>query len=234
MRYREVENETLAMEVLCGKLSKEEEIFLRMQIAEKQEMAKVLQAANEETNKRFLAMEGAFSQLKQITGVSSMVDMHEKFSSQRGSKLSLLEEVRDAEARLEAAKTGQAMCDHDYDSAVRPSNCVRSPVSPTAASIGLLSDTAASTSHDSRSSSSSGRSSRSRSGSCSSQPAPTTALALDISSIDSTRTPTISRREGDVQGIAVSLSLSMKMSMSHRAEQTQTQADEFSREETNR
>lgn len=52
-------------------------------------------------------MEEAFSQLKQITGVSTLVDMHEKFSSQKGNKGSLLQEVKDAEARLEAAKIGQ-------------------------------------------------------------------------------------------------------------------------------
>jgi hypothetical protein len=39
-------------------------------------------------------MEEAFSQLKQITGVSSLVDMHEKFSSQRGNKGNLLQETK--------------------------------------------------------------------------------------------------------------------------------------------
>ena len=33
--------------------------------------------------------------------------MHEKFSSQKGNKGNLLQEVRDAEARLEAVKAGQ-------------------------------------------------------------------------------------------------------------------------------
>ena len=90
MRQRELEKEVLAME-LRGDLTKDEEIFLRAQIIDKLEKTKSLQRANEESNKRFLAMEEAFSQLKQITGVSSLVDMHEKFSSQKGNKGNLLQ-----------------------------------------------------------------------------------------------------------------------------------------------
>lgn len=106
MYRREQEKEALAME-LRGDLTKEEEAFLRSQIIDKLEKTKSLQRANEESNKRFQAMEEAFSQLKQITGVSSLVDMHEKFSSQRGNKGNLLQEVKDAETRLEAVKAGQ-------------------------------------------------------------------------------------------------------------------------------
>lgn len=106
MHQRELEKEALAME-LRGDLTKDEEAFLRSQIVDKLEKTKSLQRANEESNKRFQAMEEAFSQLKQITGVSSLLDMHEKFSSQRGNKGNLLQEVKDAEARLEAVKAGQ-------------------------------------------------------------------------------------------------------------------------------
>ena len=106
MRQRELEKEALAME-LRGDLTKEEESFLRAQIIDKLEKTKSLQRANEESNKHFLAMEEALSQLKQITGVSSLADMHEKFCSQKGNKANLLQEVRDAEARLEAVKAGQ-------------------------------------------------------------------------------------------------------------------------------
>ena len=232
MRYREDEKEALAMEILCGKLSKEEEMFLKKQIVEKVEIAKSLQAANEESNKRFLAMEGAFSQLKQITGVSSLVDMHEKFSNQRGSKLSLLEEVRDAEARLEAVKTGQAMHNNDPPvHEIRPSNSVTAHFNPTAASIGLLSDTAVSTSHDSDSRSSS----RSSSSSSMRDSQPALSSALAISSLGPPGPSTSSQVERDVKGMALSLSnsMSLSLSLSRVTEQTQTEVEEFSREENN-
>lgn len=211
MRNREVEKEALAMELLCGKLSKEEELFLRVQIVEKVEMAKSLQTANEESNKQFLAMEEAFSQLKQVTGVSSLVDMHEKFSSQKGNKLSLLQEVRDAEARLEAIKAA-------HDSAVQEAQSSYSATRAT--SISLLSSTAISSSLCSSSSSSDTSTS-------SSQPALTIALALAISSIGSPRPPMSPQREGDLMSMARSLSLT------HEAVQTQG-PEEFSREENNK
>jgi hypothetical protein len=106
MKQRELEKEELAME-MRGDLNKEEESFLRAQILDKLEKMKGLQRANEDSIKRFTAMEEAFSQLKQITGVSSLTDMHEKFSSQKGSKNSLLQEVKESEERLEAVKAGQ-------------------------------------------------------------------------------------------------------------------------------
>ena len=106
MHQREVEKAALAME-LRGALTKGEEHRLRAQIIEKLECAKALQRSNEDGNRRCLAMEEAFSKLKQITGVSSLVDMHEKFSSQVGDKSILLLEVKEAEAKLEAIKATQ-------------------------------------------------------------------------------------------------------------------------------
>lgn len=106
MLQREVEKAALAME-LKGALTKDEEHRLRAQIIEKLECTKALQRANEDGNRRCLAMEEAFSKLKQITGVSSLVDMHEKFSSQVGDKSILLLEVKEAEAKLEAVKAAQ-------------------------------------------------------------------------------------------------------------------------------
>ena len=106
MRQRELEKEALAKE-LRGELTPEEEAFLRAQISAKQDKVRSLQRLNEEGNKRFLAMEEAFSQLKQVTGVSSLVDMYDKFSNQKGKKSDLLQEVRDAEVRLEAVKQAQ-------------------------------------------------------------------------------------------------------------------------------
>jgi hypothetical protein len=106
MHQREVEKAALAM-VLKGALTKDEEHRLRAQIIEKLECTKALQRANEDGNRRCLAMEEAFFKLKQITGVSSLVDMHEKFSSQVGDKSILLLEVKEAEAKLEAVKAAQ-------------------------------------------------------------------------------------------------------------------------------
>lgn len=106
MHQREVEKAALAME-LRGALTKGEEHRLRAQIIEKLECTKALQHANEDGSRRCLAMEEAFSKLKQITGVSSLVDMHEKFSSQVGDKSILLLEVKEAEAKLEAIKVAQ-------------------------------------------------------------------------------------------------------------------------------
>jgi hypothetical protein len=106
MHQREVEKAALAME-LRGALTKDEEHRLRAQIIEKLECTKALQRANEDGNRRCLAMEEAFSKLKQITGVSSLVDMHEKFSSQVGDKSILLMEVKEAEAKLESVKAAQ-------------------------------------------------------------------------------------------------------------------------------
>jgi hypothetical protein len=40
----------------------------------------------------------------QATGASSLEEMHEKFSSQKINKANLLQEVKDAEKRLDAAK----------------------------------------------------------------------------------------------------------------------------------
>lgn len=106
MRQRELEKEALAKE-LRGELTHEEEAFLRSQISSKQDKVRSLQRLNEECNKRYIAMEEAFSQLKQVTGVSSLVDMYDKFSNQKGKKSDLLQEVRDAESRLEAVKQAQ-------------------------------------------------------------------------------------------------------------------------------
>jgi hypothetical protein len=49
-------------------------------------------------------MEESFAQIKQITGVSSLDEMHEKFSSQKNNRKALEQEVKEAEAKLLAAK----------------------------------------------------------------------------------------------------------------------------------
>ena len=106
MLQREKEKAALVME-LRGALTKAEEHSLKAQIIEKLERTKAFQRATEDGNRRCLAMEEAFSKLKQITGVSSLVDMHEKFSSQVGDKTILLMEVKEAEMKLEAMKATQ-------------------------------------------------------------------------------------------------------------------------------
>ena len=106
MIQREKEKAAHVME-LRGALTKAEEHSLKAQIIEKLERTKAFQRATEDGNRRCLAMEDAFSKLKQITGVSSLVDMHEKFSSQVGDKSILLMEVKEAELKLEAMKATQ-------------------------------------------------------------------------------------------------------------------------------
>ena len=106
MLQREKEKAALVME-LRGALTKDEEHSLKSQILEKLERTKAFQRATEDGNRRCLAMEEAFLKLKQITGVSSLVDMHEKFSSQVGDKSILLMEVKEAELKLEAIKATQ-------------------------------------------------------------------------------------------------------------------------------
>ncbi len=130
MRQRESEKEALAKE-LRGELTQEEENFLRAQIASKQDKVRSLQRLNEECNKRYIAMEEAFSQLKQVTGVSSLVDMYDKFSNQKGKKSDLLQEVRDAEARLEAVKQAQLKYEETF-SELRASGGASNEKSPTA------------------------------------------------------------------------------------------------------
>lgn len=44
--------------------------------------------------KKLQSMEEAFTKLKQVTGVSHLEEMHEKFSNQKGAKLQLEFEVR--------------------------------------------------------------------------------------------------------------------------------------------
>ena len=88
MREREHQKAVLAIE-LRGDLTRDEEHFLRNQITEKMEKTKNLQKANEDSNKKLHAMEEAFAQIKQVTGVSSLEEMHEKFSSQKNNKKAL-------------------------------------------------------------------------------------------------------------------------------------------------
>jgi chromosome segregation ATPase len=103
IKKREEAKIALALE-LRGDLTKEEEMFLRDQISEKVEKTKHLQKATEESQRRLQAMEDAFTKLKQITAVSSLEEMHEKFSNQRSNKRALDHDVKEAEARLVAVK----------------------------------------------------------------------------------------------------------------------------------
>jgi hypothetical protein len=53
-------------------------------------------------------MEDAFTKLKQVTAVSSLEEMHEKFSNQRNNKKALEHDVKEAEARLVAVKASHS------------------------------------------------------------------------------------------------------------------------------
>ena len=103
MKERELIKKKLAIE-LRGDLTRDEETFLRSQISDKVENRKSLQKANEDSLKQLQAMEESFAQIKQITGVSSLEEMHEKFSSQKNNRKALEQEVKEAETKLLAAK----------------------------------------------------------------------------------------------------------------------------------
>lgn len=103
MHKRELLKVDLAME-LRGDLTKEERALLQAQLREKEENTRRLQKANEESQKKMTNMEEAFMLLKQITGVSSLDEMVEKFSNQRINKKNLEKDVRDTEMKLAEAK----------------------------------------------------------------------------------------------------------------------------------
>lgn len=103
MKERELIKKKLAIE-LRGDLTRDEETFLRSQISDKVENRKSIQKANEDSLKQLHAMEESFAQIKQITGVSSLEEMHDKFSSQKNNRKALEQEVKEAEAKLLAAK----------------------------------------------------------------------------------------------------------------------------------
>lgn len=60
-------------------------------------------------------MESMFTRLKQVTGVSSIEEMHEKFSNQKSNKRNLEFEVKDAEAKLLAAKKANAKMEKTFE-----------------------------------------------------------------------------------------------------------------------
>ena len=103
MKQRELIKKKLAID-LRGDLTRDEETFLRSQISDKVENRKNIQKANEDSLKQLQAMEESFAQIKQITGVSLLDEMHEKFSSQKNNRKALEQEVKEAEAKLLAAK----------------------------------------------------------------------------------------------------------------------------------
>jgi hypothetical protein len=103
MKDREVVKQALATE-LRGDLTKDEEVLLRTQLKEKEEKTKRLQRANEESQRKVQAMDDAFIKIKQITGMSSLDDMVDKFAAQRTNKKNLEKEVSEVEQRLAEAK----------------------------------------------------------------------------------------------------------------------------------
>ena len=103
MVEREAQKQALAVE-LKGDLTRDEEMFLRGQLGNQVEKTKNLQKETEESHRRLTAMEDAFTQLKQVTGVSSLDEMYEKFNNQKNSKKALELDVKDATERAAKAK----------------------------------------------------------------------------------------------------------------------------------
>ena len=103
MAQREMQKKALATE-LKGDLTRKEESFIKSQLSSKVEMTKNLQRATEDSHKRLQAMEDAFLQLKQVTGVNSVDEMYEKFTNQKNSKKVLEIDVNDAVQALSKAK----------------------------------------------------------------------------------------------------------------------------------
>lgn len=89
---------------LKGDLTRTEEQLLRSKLSERIDNTKNLQKAAEESQKRLQSMEDLFAKLKQVTGVKTLEDMLDKFSSQKGNKKGLELEVGETEKRLAAAK----------------------------------------------------------------------------------------------------------------------------------
>ena len=115
MAQREVQKKALATE-LKGDLTRKEENFIKSQLSSKVEMTKNLQKATEDSHKRLQAMEDAFLQLKQVTGVSSVDEMYEKFTNQKNSKKVLEIDVNDAVQALNKAKKDYAKRSNTFTS----------------------------------------------------------------------------------------------------------------------
>jgi len=113
MGDREQQKVALAIE-LKGDLTRDEEHFLRGQLGNKVEKTKALQKSSEESHKRLTAMEDAFMQLKQVTGVSSLDEMYEKFNNQKNSKKALELDVKDATDRVARSKKQVAKLEHQF------------------------------------------------------------------------------------------------------------------------
>lgn len=113
MKERAVVKMELATE-LRGDLTEDEEVLLRTQLKEKEEKTKRLQRANEESQRRVSLMEESFQRIKQITGMSSLDDMVDKFSVQRINKKNLEKEVSDVEQRLAEAKKLNAKAEQAF------------------------------------------------------------------------------------------------------------------------
>ncbi len=113
MLDREQQKIALLIE-LKGDLTRDEEHFLRGQLGNKVEKTKHLQRSTEESMKRLNAMEEAFAQLKQVTGVSSLDEMYEKFNNQKNSKKALEVDVKDATDRVAKAKKQVARLEHQF------------------------------------------------------------------------------------------------------------------------
>lgn len=89
---------------LAGDLSKEQEELLLSTLAQKEAAAAKLLAERRVREDRAAALQDAFTRIKQITGVTSLDEMVEKFLGQAANRAALEKERREAEVRLANAK----------------------------------------------------------------------------------------------------------------------------------
>ena len=87
-----------------GDLSAEEERALNTKLAEREQLAEELHAANEAKARELSALEEQFTAIRQATGVNDLEEMVEKFIGQEGNRQTLLKEQREVELKLAAAK----------------------------------------------------------------------------------------------------------------------------------
>ena len=92
---------------LRGDLDREGEGKLMAELKAREEQSEALKIANQEKTEKAAALENAFLQIRQATGISSLDEMVNKFMSQGANKDALEQEKAEAEARLAKVKTSK-------------------------------------------------------------------------------------------------------------------------------
>lgn len=89
---------------LRGDLDKEGERRLLAELKAREEQSEALKLATQEKTEKAAALESAFLQIRQATGISSLDEMVTKFMSQGANRDALEQEKAEAEARLAKVK----------------------------------------------------------------------------------------------------------------------------------